>query len=99
MQSSAEVNWPASRSASRVGTSLHTLRRKNVTKTLITVARNRAALARHASGRVDVPASSDGALSPEGVAEGGGEPVESERNPGIDGSKVGVQQEVSPRKA
>src|SRR5580658_10868239 len=64
------------------------------------VARKSAALARHANARGwagGAPSAARG-LGSEGIAEGGGELLESGLEAGIDGSHFGVQPEVAARK-
>src|SRR5580700_5267828 len=72
-------------------------------RTLPTVAAKSHAFVRHASGALPArggggPVSSAAASSLEGVAEGGGESVESGGKAGIDDSNVGVQPKFSTRK-
>src|SRR5579862_6003896 len=94
MLKSAAVNCVACTRATRRGSCASTARKALVVNTLTRVAAKRIALTRHARGRAGATA----APLLEGVAEGGGESVESGTEAGIDGSYVGVQPELSTGK-
>src|SRR5579862_7095534 len=97
MAMSAAVYWPA---CTRVGPQGGPCTPIHVTNALATVARKSHALVRQASGVAAGRAGSTGENAPsgEGVNEGGGESVESGGKLGIDGSNVGLQSKLAPRK-
>src|SRR5580700_4333451 len=72
---------------------------RNVKKQLATVATKSHAFVRHSSGGAASSGPARGACSSaEGIAEGGGEPLESGGELGIDDPHVGVQPERASRK-